>query len=161
MKISAKGRYAIRAMINIALNESKEPKTLLEISKHQGISLSYLEQLFALLRKGNLVSGVRGPGGGYRHSSDPKNITIAQIINAINSDQKLQESQEQRDIQIWEKYSDKLRNYLETVTLGSLIHESESSLVHESVSNEVHESVSNDSTITEESMVDNKKWDVA
>ena len=91
MKISAKGRYAIRAMINIALNESKEPKTLLEISKHQGISLSYLEQLFALLRKGNLVSGVRGPGGGYRLSSDPNNITIAQIINAINSEQYLQE----------------------------------------------------------------------
>ena len=153
MKISAKGRYAIRAMINIALNESKEPKTLLEISKHQGISLSYLEQLFALLRKGNLVSGVRGPGGGYRLSSDPNNITIAQIINAINSDQKLQESQEQRDIQIWEKFSDKLRNYLETVTLGSLIHESESSIVHEPVSN--------DSTITEESIVDNEKWDAA
>ena len=153
MKISAKGRYAIRAMINIALNESKEPKTLLEISKHQGISLSYLEQLFALLRKGNLVSGVRGPGGGYRLSSDPNNITIAQIINAINSDQKLQESQEQRDIQIWEKFSDKLRNYLETVTLGSLINESESSVVHEPVSN--------DSTITEESIVDNEKWDAA
>ena len=153
MKISAKGRYAIRAMINIALNESKEPKTLLEISKHQGISLSYLEQLFALLRKGNLVSGVRGPGGGYRLSSDPNNITIAQIINAINSDQKLQESQEQRDIQIWEKFSDKLRNYLETVTLGSLIDESKSSIVHESVPN--------DSTITEESIVDNEKWDAA
>jgi len=153
MKISAKGRYAIRAMINIALNESKEPKTLLEISKHQGISLSYLEQLFALLRKGNLVSGVRGPGGGYRLSSDPNNITIAQIINAINSDQKLQESQEQRDIQIWEKFSDKLRNYLETVTLGSLIHETESSIAHEAVSN--------DSTITEESIVDNEKWDAA
>ena len=119
MKISAKGRYAIRAMINIALNESKEPKTLLEISKHQGISLSYLEQLFALLRKGNLVSGVRGPGG-YRLSSDPNNITIAQIINAINSDQNCK-NLKSRDIQIWEKFSDKLRNYLETVTLGSLI----------------------------------------
>ena len=75
------------------------------------------------------------------------------IINAINSDQKPQESQEQRDIRIWEKFSDKLRNYLETVTLGSLIHESESSIVHEPVSN--------DSTITEESIVDNEKWDAA
>ena len=59
MKLSAKGRYAIKAMINIALNTSKEPKTLLEIAKYQGISLSYLEQLFALLRKHNLVSGIR------------------------------------------------------------------------------------------------------
>ena len=153
MKISAKGRYAIRAMINIALNESREPKTLLEISKHQGISLSYLEQLFALLRKGNLVSGVRGPGGGYRLSSDPNNITIAQIISAINADQNLHESQEQRDIQIWEKFSDKLRNYLETVTLGSLIDESESPTECDSVSN--------DSLITEESLVDSDKWDAA
>ena len=86
MKLSAKGRYAIRAMINIALNDSNTPKTLLEISKHQGISLSYLEQLFALLRKNNLVAGVRGPGGGYRLSADPSEITIAQIIKAINSD---------------------------------------------------------------------------
>ena len=84
MKLSAKGRYAIKAMINIALNTSKEPKTLLQIAKHQGISLSYLEQLFALLRKHNLVSGIRGPGGGYKLSDLPENITIAQIINAIN-----------------------------------------------------------------------------
>ena len=123
MKISAKGRYAIRAMVNIALNETKEPKTLLEISKHQGISLSYLEQLFALLRKGNLVSGVRGPGGGYKLSSDPYTITIAQIINAINADQNPVNSQNVRDVQVWDKFSDKLRNYLETVTLGSLIDE--------------------------------------
>ena len=84
MKLSGKGRYAIKAMINIALNKSKKPKTLLDISKHQGISLSYLEQLFALLRKHNLVSGVRGPGGGYKLSLEPKDISIAQIINAIN-----------------------------------------------------------------------------
>ena len=66
MKLSAKGRYAIKALVNIATNDSKTPKTLLEISKYQGISLSYLEQLFSLLRKHDLVSGVRGPGGGYR-----------------------------------------------------------------------------------------------
>ncbi len=121
MKLTAKGRYAIKAMINIALNTSKDPKTLLEISKHQGISLSYLEQLFALLRKSNLVAGIRGPGGGYRLSTDPKNITIAQIINAINSDKEQNLSSENKDEVIWEKFSDKLCKYLETVTLGSLI----------------------------------------
>ena len=121
MKLTAKGRYAIKAMINIALNTSKEPKTLLEISKNQGISLSYLEQLFALLRKGNLVIGVRGPGGGYRLLTDPENITIAQIINAINSDKEQNLSSENKDEVIWEKFSDKLCKYLETVTLSSLI----------------------------------------
>ena len=121
MKLTAKGRYAIKAMINIALNASKDPKTLLEISKHQGISLSYLEQLFALLRKSNLVAGVRGPGGGYRLSTDPENITIAQIINAINSDKEHNLSSENKDEVIWEKFSDRLSKYLETVTLSSLI----------------------------------------
>ena len=121
MKLTAKGRYAIKAMINIALNVSKDPKTLLEISKHQGISLSYLEQLFALLRKSNLVAGVRGPGGGYRLSTDPENITIAQIINAINSDKEHNLSSENKDEVIWEKFSDRLCKYLETVTLSSLI----------------------------------------
>jgi len=121
MKLTAKGRYAIKAMINIALNASKDPKTLLEISKHQGISLSYLEQLFALLRKSNLVAGVRGPGGGYRLSADPENITIAQIINAINSDKEHNLSSENKDEVIWEKFSDRLSKYLETITLGSLI----------------------------------------
>ena len=121
MKLTAKGRYAIKAMINIALNTSKNPKTLLEISKHQGISLSYLEQLFALLRKSNLVAGVRGPGGGYRLSADPENITIAQIINAINSDKEHNLSSENKDEVIWEKFSDRLCKYLETITLSSLI----------------------------------------
>tara|TARA_B100001175_G_C19416592_1_gene593950 strand:- start:347 stop:772 length:426 start_codon:yes stop_codon:yes gene_type:complete len=127
MKLSAKGRYAIKAMINIALNNSKEPKTLLEISKHQGISLSYLEQLFALLRKENLVSGVRGPGGGYKLSTEPEKITIAQIINAINTQESKSLTTEQKDEVIWEDFSKKLCNYLETVTLGSLIDEARES----------------------------------
>ena len=132
MKLSAKGRYAIKAMINIALNTSKEPKTLLEIAKYQGISLSYLEQLFALLRKHNLVSGIRGPGGGYKLSAEPENITIAQIINAINSDSAQNHPSERKDEVIWSKFSAKLCNYLETVTLGSLITENVSESMPES-----------------------------
>ena len=110
MKLSGKGRYAIKAMINIALNKSKKPKTLLDISKHQGISLSYLEQLFALLRKHNLVSGVRGPGGGYKLSLEPNDISIAQIINAINSDMPMHTGSESKDEVIWDKFSDRLCN---------------------------------------------------
>ena len=132
MKLSTKGRYAIKAMINIALNTSKRPKTLLEIAKQQGISLSYLEQLFALLRKHDLVSGIRGPGGGYKLSAEPESITIAQIINAINSDVSQEEASERKDEVIWSKFSAKLCNYLETVTLGSLITETDSVSMPES-----------------------------
>ncbi|MBT5863323.1 MAG: Rrf2 family transcriptional regulator [Gammaproteobacteria bacterium] len=137
MKLSAKGRYAIKAMINIALNTSKEPKTLLQIAKHQGISLSYLEQLFALLRKNNLVSGIRGPGGGYKLSDEPDNITIAQIINAINSDKIRKDPVERKDEVIWSKFNAKLCNYLETVTLGSLISENNSASMPESAQTDV------------------------
>ena len=133
MKLSGKGRYAIKAMINIALNNSKQPKTLLEISKHQGISLSYLEQLFALLRKHNLVSGVRGPGGGYRLSVEPKDISIAQIINAINSDKPAMVGSESKDEVIWDNFSARLCNYLETVTLGSLIEDNNSEFTESAV----------------------------
>ena len=150
MKLSGKGRYAIKAMINIALNNTQKPKTLLEISKHQGISLSYLEQLFAILRKHNLVSGVRGPGGGYKLSLDPKDITIAQIINAINSDKPNMVSNESKDQVIWDKFSDRLCNYLETVTLGNLIEEGTSS-----------EFVDSGVQVSEEPMVQDKNWNIA
>ena len=149
MKLSGKGRYAIKAMINIALNKSKKPKTLLDISKHQGISLSYLEQLFALLRKHNLVSGVRGPGGGYKLSLEPKDISIAQIINAINSDMPTNADSENKDEVIWDKFSDRLCNYLETVTLGSLIEDGNSEFIESSTQ------------VSEEPMVQDKSWNIA
>ena len=123
MKLSAKGRYAIKALVNIATNDSKSPKTLLEISKYQGISLSYLEQLFSLLRKHDLVSGVRGPGGGYRLKDSPDNITIAKIIKAINPEGISQVDNDKTDDAVWDKFSKKLTDYLDTVTLGSLINE--------------------------------------
>ena len=123
MKLSAKGRYAIKALVNIATSDSKSPKTLLEISKYQGISLSYLEQLFSLLRKHDLVSGVRGPGGGYRLKDSPDNISIASIIKAINPEHSNVTNHEKTDDVVWDKFSSKLTDYLDTVTLGSLINE--------------------------------------
>ena len=120
MKLAAKEQHAVKAMINLALNESKKPRTLIELSRHQGISLSYLEQLFTLLRRGNLVKGIRGPGGGYRLAMDSNNITIAQILSAIN-DSNCQFSSDKFDEIVWNKFSNNLYNYLETVTLNSLI----------------------------------------
>ncbi len=121
MKLSTKGRYAIRAMINIALNKTNTPTTLLNLARHQNISLSYLEQLFSLLRKNNLVSGIRGPGGGYKLANNPKNITIAQILNAINEKQGKLIDYQKKDELIWEDFSNKLYKHLDAITLNSLI----------------------------------------
>ena len=121
MKLSTKGRYAIRAMINIALNKTNTPTTLLNLARHQNISLSYLEQLFSLLRKNNLVSGIRGPGGGYKLANNPKNITIAQILNAVNEKQGKLIDYQKKDELIWEDFSNKLYKHLDTITLNSLI----------------------------------------
>ena len=84
MKLSTKGRYAVTAMMDLAIHDHEGPVTLADISNCQGISLSYLEQLFSKLRKSGLVEGVRGPGGGYRLGKPASHISIAQIIVAVD-----------------------------------------------------------------------------
>jgi len=84
MRLSTKGRYAVTAMMDLAIHESKGPVTLADISHCQSISLSYLEQLFSKLRRQSLVRGVRGPGGGYRLAKPADEISIAQIIAAVD-----------------------------------------------------------------------------
>lgn len=84
MKLTSKGRYAVTAMLDIALNQDNGPITLAMISERQEISLSYLEQIFAKLKKANLVLSARGPGGGYRLSRSAGEITISDVITAMN-----------------------------------------------------------------------------
>jgi len=84
MRLSTKGRYAVTAMMDIALHAKLGPVTLAEISQCQGISLSYLEQLFSKLRKEGLVEGVRGPGGGYRLAKSADQISVADIIQSVD-----------------------------------------------------------------------------
>jgi len=84
MRLSTKGRYAVTAMLDLALNGTDGPVTLADISENQGISLSYLEQLFAALRNRGLVRGVRGPGGGYYLGRESDEISIADIICAVD-----------------------------------------------------------------------------
>ena len=120
MKLSTKEQHAVKAMINLAISDNYRPKTLIELSRHQGISLSYLEQLFSLLRKGNLVKGVRGPGGGYSLSTKPNNITVAQILSAINNFDPSVSSDKPAEV-IWTRFSNTLNEYLSTITLEKLI----------------------------------------
>ena len=84
MQLTTKGRYAVMAMADLAKNNVKEPTSLTEISLRQGISISYLEQLFLKLRKNNLVQSARGPSGGYVLSKSPGEIKLLSIINAVD-----------------------------------------------------------------------------
>ncbi|TPW14267.1 MAG: Rrf2 family transcriptional regulator iron-sulfur cluster assembly transcription factor, partial [Halothiobacillaceae bacterium] len=84
MRLTTKGRYAVTAMFDLALHAKQSPVPLADISQRQGISLSYLEQLFARLRKEGLVDSARGPGGGYRLSRDAHKIAVADVITAID-----------------------------------------------------------------------------
>ena len=84
MKLTTKGRYAVTAMLDLALHYEQGAVTLSDIARRQGISLSYLEQLFARLRRNGLVDSVRGPGGGYNLAMPPANISVAKIVIAIN-----------------------------------------------------------------------------
>jgi len=84
MKLSSKGRYAVMAMADLAKNNVQEPTSLTEISIRQGISLSFLEQLFLRLKKNNLVRSTRGPRGGYILTKSPEEIKLSSIINAVD-----------------------------------------------------------------------------
>ncbi len=89
MKLTTKGRFAVTAMLDLALNEAKSaasarPVTLAGISERQSISLSYLEQLFSRLRRQGLVNSVRGPGGGYKLAKPQAEISVSEIIAAVD-----------------------------------------------------------------------------
>lgn len=84
MRLTTKGRYAVTAMLDLALNATRGPVSLADISERQGISISYLEQLFARLRRNSLVISVRGPGGGYQLSGHAREINVASVIHAVD-----------------------------------------------------------------------------
>lgn len=83
MRLTTKGQYAVRALVTLVLISDGGPVTLKEISKKEGISLHYLEQLFSKLRKGNIVRSVKGPGGGYVLSKDSKEIKVGEVIEMV------------------------------------------------------------------------------
>jgi Rrf2 family iron-sulfur cluster assembly transcriptional regulator len=84
MRLTAKGRYAVTAMLDLAVHQGSGPISLADISERQGISLSYLEQLFSKMRRNDLVCSVRGPGGGYKLSRDSADICVAEIVDSVD-----------------------------------------------------------------------------
>lgn len=132
MKLATKARYGVTAMMDLAINENIRPVTLADISQYQGISLSYLEQLFAKLRSKDLVRGVRGPGGGYRLARSASEISIAQIVAAINDMEEkspsesihtsnVQKSETLNDM--WDNLSGQIYQFLDGITLDQFVKE--------------------------------------
>lgn len=134
MRLTTKGRYAVTAMLDLALNENRGPIRLAAISERQGISLSYLEQLFSHLRRQELVRSVRGPGGGYRLQRDAAQISIAEVIAAVNEDTDATRCGGKGDCHegdtclthhLWMDLSDRIRDFLSNITLADLVARSE------------------------------------
>ncbi|MFT5887711.1 MAG: Rrf2 family iron-sulfur cluster assembly transcriptional regulator [Zhongshania sp.] len=130
MRLTTKGRYAVTAMLDLALYGERGPISLADVSSRQDISLSYLEQLFAKLRRNNLVSSIRGPGGGYRLSRASETIFVAEIIDAVDESVDATGCAGTSDCQdghtclthnLWTDLSEQIHHFLSDISLASLV----------------------------------------
>ena len=130
MQLTTTGRYAVTAMPDLPSNESAKPVTLDMISQRQNISLSYLEQLFAKLRKASLVKSVRGPGGGYLLNVNAVDVSLTEIIEAVDENIDLRRCHGAKDClrgkqglshHLWCEVSDQIRGFLSTRNLQQVI----------------------------------------
>lgn len=130
MRLTTKGRFAVTAMLDLALHGSGAPVTLAQISERQKISLSYLEQLFGKLRRGELVESVRGPGGGYNLARDASKVSVADIVRAVEEPldstqcggrENCQENQRCMTHDLWEGLNTTVQGFLAGVTLSHLV----------------------------------------
>ncbi|MGS2716741.1 Fe-S cluster assembly transcriptional regulator IscR [Eionea flava] len=130
MRLTTKGRYAVTAMLDLAIHSDAGPVSLAEISKRQEISLSYLEQLFSKLRKADLVASIRGPGGGYKLGRTLDTIYIAQIVDAVNESidatncggkGNCQQGEVCLTHHLWSDLSDQIHQFLSSISLANLV----------------------------------------
>ena len=130
MRLTTKGRFAVTAMMDLAMRERASPVKLAEISQRQKISLSYLEQLFAKLRRRGLVDSVRGPGGGYRLAKDMAQESVAEIILAVDEPidatqcgggENCKDDRKCMTHDLWAKLNEHILDYLGGVTLRQLV----------------------------------------
>lgn len=130
MKLTTKGRYAVTAMLDLALHFGEGPITLADIAQRQGISLSYLEQLFSRLRKRSLVSSVRGPGGGYSLGREAAEIFVGEVITAVDENVDTTRCHGAHNCQnngqclthdLWTDLSNQIYNYLNKISLQDLM----------------------------------------
>lgn len=130
MKLTSKGRYAVTAMLDLAIHHDAGPVTLADIARRQGISLSYLEQLFALLRKRGLVTSIRGPGGGYRLGREAVGIAVVDVIAAVDESvdatrcggrENCQDEERCLTHDLWQDLSKQIYDFLSAIDLAQLV----------------------------------------
>ncbi len=130
MKLTTRGRYAVTAMLDLALHQRQGPVSLAEIADRQGISLSYLEQIFARLRRQDLVCSTRGPGGGYHLARDASDISVADVIGAVDEAvdatrcggmQNCQGEERCLTHDLWHDLSYQIRDFLSGIDLAELV----------------------------------------
>ena len=134
MKLTTKGRYAVTAMLDLALHGDQGPVSLADISARQEISLSYLEQLFSRLRRQKLVTSIRCPGGGYRLSRPAADVYIAEVVDAVSESLDTTRCGNKGDCQngekclthhLWSDLSDQIHQFLAEISLGDLMRKHE------------------------------------
>ena len=139
MRLTTKGRFAVTAMVDLSMRQTRGPVTLAAISERQHISLSYLEQLFGKLRRAKLVTSVRGPGGGYCLARATNGISVAEIISAV--DEPIDATQcggkencidDRRCVthDLWATLNEKMNDYLTSVTLADVVSHQQGKQVH-------------------------------
>ena len=130
MRLSTKGRYAVTAMLDLALHKGESPVTLADISVNQGISLSYLEQLFSKLRRNDIVVSTRGPGGGYKLKCAADELSISSVIMAVDETVKVAACDnsdgchgEHRCLthDLWQDLSNEIKEFLDGITLADMM----------------------------------------
>ena len=134
MRLTTKGRYAVTAMLDLALHGAAGPVTLADISARQGISQSYLEQLFGKLKRARLVQSLRGPGGGYALAREPSDINVSQIISSVGEGMDATRCGGTGDCQdglvcithdLWMDLSQRIDGFLSDISLRSLVERGE------------------------------------
>jgi Rrf2 family iron-sulfur cluster assembly transcriptional regulator len=130
MRLTTKGRYAVTAVLDLALHQDKGPVSLAAISDRQGISLSYLEQLFSKLRRNDVVSSTRGPGGGYKLTNDVDQVSVSDIILAVDESCKVVDCEDSEGCNggyqclthdLWQELSNEIRTFLDGITVSEIM----------------------------------------
>jgi Rrf2 family transcriptional regulator, iron-sulfur cluster assembly transcription factor len=130
MRLTTKGRYAVTAVLDLALHQEEGPVSLAAISERQDISLSYLEQLFAKLRRNNIVSSTRGPGGGYKLTNGVDEVSVSDIILAVDESCKVVDCSDSDGCHdgyqclthdLWQELSNEIRTFLDGITLSEIM----------------------------------------
>ena len=134
MKVSTKGRYGLRSMIDLAINSTEGHVALLYIAERQNISVNYLEQVFSTLRKAGLVKSVKGAQGGYTLGDSPSRITIGRILRALEGNLSMVEESDSNTgmdnslqhcikVNVWDKMTDTLNQIVDSITLEDMVNE--------------------------------------